>query len=80
MSDLDARLLAAHLAGDPAALVRLYAEAADAATDKDAAAFFLTHAHIFALEMGHPDTLTLRQRLVEQGREAPLPAYAPPLR
>lgn len=70
--DLDAALIAAHAAGDLSALVRLYRRAADATADPDRAAFYLTHAHVFAMEMGHPDMDHLRARLVAQGREAPL--------
>ncbi|AXI46915.1 hypothetical protein C1J03_13315 [Sulfitobacter sp. SK012] len=78
MSALDAQLLAAHAAGDTAALVRLYGKAAEHADDMQAKAFFLTHAHVFALEMNHPDTGKLRQELIDAGREAPLdPARAP---
>ena len=80
MNDLNARLLAAHETGDAAALVDLYVQAADATSDVDAAAFYLTHAHVFALEINHPDTATLRQRLIDQGREAPLPDPNPPIR
>lgn len=72
MSDLDARLLAAHDRGDGAALVALYREAAEAAPDDDARGFFLTHAHVFALEVEHPDTAHLRAQLIEMGREIPL--------
>ena len=50
---LDARLLAAHEAGDPSILAALYAEASCAA-EGEAAAFYLTHAWIFALEAGDP--------------------------
>ncbi|MEM6303078.1 MAG: hypothetical protein AAF744_00045 [Pseudomonadota bacterium] len=79
MKTLDARLLAAHARDDKEALVRLYAEAADAAPDAEAAAFYLTHAHVYALEVDHPDLLPLRQKLIDQGRELPLPAPAPRL-
>lgn len=80
MNDLNARLLAAHARGDVAALVELYVKAADATADVEEAAFYLTHAHVFALEINHPETAALRQRLIEQGREAPLPGPNPPLR
>ena len=80
MKDLDAQLLAAHAKGDAAALVTLYRQAADQANDPQAAAFYLTHAHVFACEINHPDTDALRQRLIDQGREAPLPPPRPPLR
>jgi len=72
MSDLDTRLLAAHAAGDIAGLVRLYQAAADTAPDVNARGFYLTHAHIFALELGHPDTETLRAQLIDMGREQPI--------
>lgn len=70
MNDLDARLLAAHAAHDQSALVRLYAEAADQAANETAAGFYLTHAYVFALEMGHPDAAILRARLFAMGRES----------
>ncbi|WP_299626855.1 hypothetical protein [uncultured Tateyamaria sp.] len=72
MSDLDARLLAAHEQSDVAVLVALYREAADVAKDEETRGFYLTHAYIFALELGHPDAPCLRARLVEMGRETPL--------
>ena len=69
MSDLDARMIAAHAARDQSALIRLYTEAADAANDLTATCFYLTHAYIFALESGAPEALDLRQRLIAHGRE-----------
>ena len=72
MSDLDARLVAAHAANDTDALVTLYREAADKADTDTARGFYLTHAHVFALELGHPDTARLRAALIAMGREAPL--------
>ncbi|MCB1343038.1 MAG: hypothetical protein KDK24_18610 [Pseudooceanicola sp.] len=66
---LDDRLLTAHAAGDRAALVALYTEAAETAADANAAGFFLTHAYVWALELGHPDAAALRSRLVAEGRE-----------
>ncbi|WP_295314062.1 hypothetical protein [Roseobacter sp.] len=73
MSTLDARLLAAHEAGDQAALVTLYTQAADEAADEDAAGFYLTQAYIYGLELGHSATCALRARLVAMGRETPAP-------
>ena len=70
MNDLNARLLAAHAAGDAAALVDLYTEAADTAPNPDATAFFLTHAYVHALEQGHVRAPNLRARLVAMGRES----------
>ena len=72
MNDLDAALLAAQAEDDAAALGTLYQQAADAAEDVEGAAFYLTHAHVFAMEINHPDQHALRARLVEMGREAPL--------
>lgn len=69
MSNLEQRLLAAHAAGDKPALVTLYSEAAGSATDAEAAWFYLTHAHVYALELGHPAAPALRARLVAAGRE-----------
>jgi hypothetical protein len=69
MDDLDQRLLAAHDADDHKALVGLYTLAADAASDLDAACFYLTHAYIYALEQNHRDADTLRARLKAYGRE-----------
>ena len=66
---LNARLLAAHAAKDKTALVTLYTHAADIAGDTDAACFFLTHAYIFALDLGDPRAAALHARLVEHGRE-----------
>ncbi|MEL6808750.1 MAG: hypothetical protein AAFO97_13315 [Pseudomonadota bacterium] len=72
MSDLDTRLLAAHEARDAHELVLLYQEAAAAADSDDARGFYLTHAHVFALEINHPDTGRLRDALIGMGREVPL--------
>ena len=76
MSELQARLLAAHDRGDHSALVGLYraaaeaAEAAEGAGNAGAVGFFLTHAYIFALETNHADAPALRARLVAMGRES----------
>ena len=72
MTDLDARMLAAHNADDTRALIGLYREAADAADNDTARGFYLTHAHVFALELDHSDTASLRAALVAMGRETPL--------
>lgn len=71
MSALDDRLLNAHAAGDIRALAALYEQAADAQTETEAAAFFLTHAYVHALEAGLPAAARLRQRLIDMGREVP---------
>jgi hypothetical protein len=73
MNDLDARLLAAHAAGDRGALVTLYTEAADGAPHRDAAAFYLTHARVYALELGDHRAPELLARLVEMGCESAPP-------
>ncbi|MEM8632814.1 MAG: hypothetical protein AAGF74_16405 [Pseudomonadota bacterium] len=70
MNTLDDRLLAAHAADDRWALVDLYAEAADQTSDEVARGFYLTHAYVFALEVGHPDVPALHGRLKAMGREA----------
>ena len=69
---LDAGLLAAHAAGDLAALVRFYAAAADLAEGRgqaDRACFYLTQAYVFALDRGDPAAPGLHARLRAQGRE-----------
>jgi hypothetical protein len=69
---LDRALLAAHAAGDHAALVTLYRDAAtlrEQQGDVDAACFYLTHAYVFALEQGAGGAEALRTRLMEYGRE-----------
>ena len=65
---LDRRLIAAHEAGDRAALVALYGEAAEAADDGDARAFFLTQAWVLALEAGSPAADALGGALRAMGR------------
>jgi electron transfer flavoprotein alpha/beta subunit len=69
MTDLDARLLAAHAAGDRAGLIALYEEAARGANTDTARSFYLTHAYVFALEAGDPHAEDLRRDLVAMGRE-----------
>lgn len=68
---LDKALLAAHADRDLAALITLYTLAGDkaeAATDTNAACFYLTHAFVFALEAGAPEAASLNSRLADQGR------------
>ncbi|WP_264214052.1 hypothetical protein [Leisingera thetidis] len=74
-AELDHALLQAHEDKDSAALVRLYTLAGDraeAAGDINAACFYLTHAFVFALEAGLPETRELNRRLAERGRAHPL--------
>lgn len=80
MSDLDQRLLLAHAQGDAKELVALYLEAADQSADPEAEAFYLTHAHVFALELGDPRAEELRERLIATGRDVPLHPAPPPKR
>ena len=69
MSDLDAQLIAAHEAEDNDALITLDSLAAARAADTDC--FYLTHAYIFALELGDARATALRAQLVAHGRETP---------
>lgn len=71
MNELDAQLLAAHESGDLSALVALYAQAAAQAETCDAAGFYLTHAYVYALELGAPQAVNLRDELIRMGCETP---------
>jgi hypothetical protein len=71
---LDQALLDAHARGDTDALIRLYRQAADAASTEKAAGFYLTHAYVFALEAGDPRSSDLKQSLVRMGRDTPAPS------
>jgi len=68
---LTARLLRAHEHGDNRALVGLYQEAAQQAQSEVAQGFYLTHAYVFALELGDRRASDLRRRLQAMGREPP---------
>ncbi|ASP22131.1 hypothetical protein ANTHELSMS3_03504 [Antarctobacter heliothermus] len=70
MKALDDRLIAAHARGDRAALIALYAQAAETVNDLDASCFYLTHAYVFALELGDGRAPALHARLKAEGREA----------
>ena len=67
---LHSRILAAHDAADLISLIGLYTQAADQASDLDEACFFLTHAYVYALELGDPRAAGLHARLRSEGREA----------
>lgn len=69
MKVLDDMLIAAHECEDRTALVGLYAQAADSVNDLDAACFYLTHAYVFALEVGDARASDLHARLEAEGRE-----------
>ncbi|MGB5560011.1 MAG: hypothetical protein WBN04_18610 [Paracoccaceae bacterium] len=65
-------MLAAHSSGDLVALIGLYMQAAkmrEEAQDIDAACFFLTHAYVFALDVGAAEARDLHARLKARGRE-----------
>lgn len=71
LAALERELIAAHESGDGDSLIGLYEVAADKAAashDIDSAAFFLTHAWIFALERGDERAEALRARLANWGR------------
>lgn len=65
---LDAALLAAHANHDGTALAALYAQAADATDNEDAACFYLTQAYVYALETDDTLAATLYGRLKAKGR------------
>ena len=67
--ELDAQLLAAHARRDLPALVGLYTRAAEAAADIDAACFYLTHAYVYALDIGDVRADQLHARLCAAGRD-----------
>ena len=67
---LDRALITAHAAGDHAALVTLYAKAAEIAAPQEAA-FYLTQAYVFALESNDPRTAALKDCLVAMGADQP---------
>ena len=69
--DLDTRLLDAHAREDKPTLVALYTEAAEGATSIEAEGFYLTHAYIFALDIGDPRAAALKARLVAMNRDIP---------
>lgn len=64
---LDAALRAAHARSDGRMLVALYTAAA--ARHPSAAAFYLTHAYVHALDIGATDAAPLWARLVAMGAE-----------
>ena len=69
---LDATLLLAHEQNNYEQLVILYRKAGLSCIDTknvDAGCFYLTHAYIFALEMGSPNAGELHKVLVSYGRE-----------
>jgi phenylpropionate dioxygenase-like ring-hydroxylating dioxygenase large terminal subunit len=79
---LDTALLDAHARGDRAALIALYADAADAAMDPTARAFYLTHAYVFALKPATPaPPLSRPDWCARRGNRVPLiPCIFPQIR
>lgn len=71
MTEAEADLLAAFAAGDTARMIALYCAAADATSGQERA-FLLTQAHVFAIEIDHPDAPRLRADLIALGCELPL--------
>ena len=68
--NLESQLLSAHKAGDLDELWRLYriaAAAADETGDMDRAAFYLTHAWVFALDAGSAAASDLFDELRARG-------------
>lgn len=73
--DLELALLKAHADENMPALVQLYTEVGnqcEAAGKTDAACFYLTHAYVFALDVGTDEATELNERLVDYGRASPL--------
>lgn len=69
MRDLQEKILTAHKIRDQVMLVVLYTEAADLEEDINIRCYYLTYAHIYALEMGLPAARILSKRLRDYGRE-----------
>ena len=68
-TQLNQKIITAHKNKYEWQLVDLYTQAADSSEDFDTQCFFLTCAHIFALEQNHPSQSILRERLKGNGRE-----------
>lgn len=67
---LDAALLEAHAKGNGTELAGLYAQAAAAHADEpERAAFYLTHAYVFALEQGLAEAEDYRAQLCVWSKE-----------
>ncbi len=66
--DLETRLLDAHASGDKQSLIGLYAAAAERSDDPARAAFYLTHAWVFALEADDPRANEYHTKLAGMGR------------
>lgn len=76
LEEIERRLLLAHEANDSRQLVQLYTEAAnylETVKNIDATCFYLTHAFVYALELGLSEAAGLNKRLVAYGRAHPIP-------
>ena len=69
LRDLHEKILTAHKIKDQEKLVFLYTVAADLEEDTNTKCYYLTYAHIYALEMGLSATKILSKRLRDYGRE-----------
>ncbi|MEL6922302.1 MAG: hypothetical protein AAFO77_15040 [Pseudomonadota bacterium] len=72
LAQLQQSILECHDRGDGAGLATLYFAAAETMAQRgemDAAAFFMTHAYVFALETGHPLADRAHRFLINLGRE-----------
>ena len=69
MLDLHEKILTAHKIKDQEMLVFCYTVAADLEEDIDARCYYLTCAHIYALEIGLPYAKIISKRLRDYGRE-----------
>ncbi|QXT38693.1 hypothetical protein [Gymnodinialimonas ceratoperidinii] len=69
----DTALRRARETGDWSEVIALYVAAADAETEAQGAAFYLTHAYVHALEAGDPRAASLKTRLIALGAEVDTP-------
>ncbi len=67
-TDLDTALHVAHATNDYRQMITLYVRAAQT-HDGQAAAFYLTHAYIYALELGDPRAPKLHAQLIAMNAE-----------
>lgn len=68
---LETAMARAQATGDWAEVIALYTQAADAAPDPGASAFYLTHAYVHALEAGSDQAPRLHARLLALGADTP---------
>lgn len=65
----EATLRGAQATGDWSAVISMYIEAAEGDAERDAEAFYLTHAYVHALEAGDARAMGLKARLVALGSD-----------